>query len=31
MGVITVSHKKQADGSISTEFIAPDGVEVEIC
>ena len=31
MGILTVSHKKEADGSITTEYTAPDGVEVEVC
>jgi len=29
-GIISVSHKKLSDGSISTEYTAPDGVEIEI-
>ncbi|MBR4072619.1 MAG: alpha-L-rhamnosidase [Clostridia bacterium] len=31
LGIITVSHKKEADGSISTEYTAPEGIEIELC
>ena len=27
-GVVEVSHKKQADGTVKTSFAAPDGVEI---
>ena len=30
-GILTVSHKKEPDGSVTTKFTAPDGIVVEIC
>lgn len=29
-GILSVSHKKNADGTVSTEYTAPEGVEVQI-
>lgn len=29
-GIVTVCHTKQPDGSVKTEYTAPDGIEIEI-
>ena len=29
-GVLSVSHRRNADGTVTTEYLAPEGVEVEI-